>query len=380
MLVAAEYIWLDGTTPTANLRCKTRIVELPNFSSKPEDYPVWSFDGSSTNQSKGNSSDLYLRPVRVIKDPIRTETPNNVLVLCEVLNPDHSAHYTNTRAQLQTVLFNGCAKYDALFGFEQEYTLFSNGKPLGWPAEGAPQPQGPYYCSVGTNKAFGRHIVEKHLAHCINAGICIYGINAEVMPGQWEYQVGYRGFKEDHLDTLTICDHQILARWLLCRTAEDFNVVVNFDNKPMKGDWNGSGCHTNFSTADMRDPKTGYQTIMTAIARLADNHAQHIKIYGHNLHERLTGKHETCSIHEFRHGISDRGASIRIPLHVKENGCGYLEDRRPGANSDPYLVAASLLATVSNMDWDWLTFNPDNTSYSECLDKHSEKVTQKTES
>ncbi|MBP9722317.1 MAG: glutamine synthetase beta-grasp domain-containing protein [Gammaproteobacteria bacterium] len=351
MVSFAEYIWLDGAKPTHELRSKTRVVSHERISFDPKDYPTWTFDGSSTGQASGSFSDLLINPVRVVKDPIRGN--NNVLVLCEVLNADHSPHSTNSRSRLRQVLENGAAEEEPLFGFEQEYTLFQGVNPIGWPMEGLPKPQGPYYCGVGTDKIFGRDIVEKHLQYCIDAGLSIYGINAEVMPGQWEYQVGYRGFKNDELDGLTICDHQMFARWLLCRTAEAFNVTVSFDNKPIKGDWNGSGCHTNFSTKAMRNPKTGYDNILNIIDRLAKKHEQHVKFYGYNLHERLTGLHETCSIHQFRYGVSDRGASVRIPINVKEEGCGYLEDRRPGANSDPYLVAACILTTACNLTWDW---------------------------
>jgi len=351
MISFAEYIWLDGTQPTQELRSKTRTIHHDRLSTDPKDYPTWTFDGSSTYQATGKTSDLLIVPVRVIKDPIRGN--NNVLVLAEVCNQDHTPHKTNTRSKLCQVLANGADSEEALLGFEQEYTLFDGANPLGWPEIGTPKPQGPYYCGVGADKAFGREVVEKHMQYCIDAGLCIYGVNAEVMPGQWEYQIGYRGFKDDTLDALTICDHQMLARWLLCRTAEAFGIVVSFDNKPIKGDWNGSGCHTNFSTKSMRDPKKGYDIILDIIDRLAKKHDQHIKFYGHNLHERLTGLHETCSITQFRYGISDRGASIRIPINVKEQGCGYLEDRRPGANADPYLVTACLLTTTCNLSWDW---------------------------
>lgn len=354
MVSFAEYVWMDGTQPTKQLRSKTRVVDLDAFSNNPKDYPVWSYDGSSTYQSVGSFSDLLLIPVRVVLDPFRTSNPNNVIVLCEVYNPNKTPHKTNTRNILCNVLANGADQEDAVFGFEQEYTLFQDSRPLGWPKDDTPGPQGPYYCGVGPDKMFGRTIIEQHLEYCLVAGLSIYGINAEVMPSQWEYQIGYRGFKNEHLDALTICDHQILARWLLCRIAEDYNVVVSFDNKPMKGDWNGAGCHTNFSTKAMRDPKNGYNVILKIVERLEKKHEQHIKLYGHNLHERLTGKHETCSISEFRHGIADRGASIRIPVQVKEQGYGYLEDRRPGANSDPYVVAASLLTTACDLDWDLL--------------------------
>ena len=341
----AEYIWIDGAKPVQALRSKTRVVELnPEVFPSPEDFPDWSFDGSSTYQSKGHQSDLILKPVRVLRDPFRGH--NHFLVLCEVYEPGNVPHVSNIRAQLRAVLNNGGASYEPWVGFEQEYTFFDGTHPLGWPVQGYPKPQGPFYCGVGANKVFGREIVEEHLKYCLDAGLLMYGINAEVMPSQWEYQVGYRGFQNDVIDALLVCDHQWLARWLLCRTAEKYNVTVSFDNKPIKGDWNGAGCHTNFSTKEMRSKEQGIHFIRKAIQLLSRKHLEHIAIYGHGLEERLTGLHETCAIHEFRSGVSDRGASIRIPLQVEKQGYGYLEDRRPGANSDPYLVTMMLIKTT----------------------------------
>jgi glutamine synthetase len=77
------------------------------------------------------------------------------------------------------------------FGLEQEYTLLGfDGWPYGWPKNGFPAPQGPYYCGVGTGKVMCRDIVEAHYKACLYANIQISGTNAEVMPAQWEYQVG----------------------------------------------------------------------------------------------------------------------------------------------------------------------------------------------
>jgi glutamine synthetase len=221
---------------------------------------------------------------------------------------------------------------------------------LGWPENGYPAPQGPFYCGVGSDEVFGRHIIEDHTQCCIDAGINIYGINAEVMPGQWEFQIGYRGFEGDNNDMLTNCDQLWLARWLLYRIGEDYNVAATLHNKPVQGDWNGSGQHTNFSTKEMRQPGTGMKAIEEAINLLKKKHSEHIGVYGHGLEERLTGAHETCRIDEFRSGVSDRGASVRIPLHVAQRGHGYLEDRRPGANADPYRVCARLLQTICKID------------------------------
>lgn len=347
MIKSAEYIWLDGTKPTQQLRSKTRIIKHDPNTDGLAQFPEWNFDGSSTQQAGGDNSDCLLKPVCFVDDPIRGD---GYLVLCEVLNADGSPHASNTRAILREILANGGQQHEPWLGFEQEYTLFNGTKPLGWPEQGEPAPQGPYYCGTGTALIYGRSLVEDHMHACLDAGIMFYGINAEVMPGQWEFQVGYRGFTDEPGDALTVCDHRNLALWLLHRLAEEHNIIVNIDNKPVKGDWNGAGCHTNFSTKAMRDPQAGQQAIADAIPALKAKHAKHISIYGHNLNERLTGMHETCSINEFRSGTADRGASIRIPQHVSQKGCGYIEDRRPGANADSYLIAAQLIATIAGLD------------------------------
>jgi len=346
MLGLAEYVWIDGATPTRKLRSKARVIQVPEISGNHsvEDFPEWGFDGSSTYQATGDKSDLILKPSAATRDPLRGE--GNFLVMCEVMNADGTPHASNTRAELRKVLESGAAKEEPWFGIEQEYTLFAGNVPLGWPDKGYPAPQGPFYCGVGSDEVFGRKIVETHTRACIDARIMIFGINAEVMPGQWEFQVGYRGFDGEVADPLTVTDHLWLARWLLYRIGEDHGVNATLDPKPVRGDWNGAGQHTNFSTKSMRDKATGMKAIEDAISRLAKTHQEHIAVYGDRLHERLTGKHETCNIDEFRHGVSDRGASIRIPAHVSKQGCGYLEDRRPGANADPYQVASRILKTI----------------------------------
>jgi glutamine synthetase len=341
----AEYIWLDGATPTQRLRSKTRIVAFPeNEPVTLAAFPTWSFDGSSTYQAAGHDSDLILKPATFISDPLRGA--GHFLVLCEVLNPDGTPHATNTRARLRQLLAAGAAEHEPWLGFEQEYTLLKGGTPLGFPATGLPAPQGPYYCGVGADVAFGRPVVEAHTRACIEADLMIYGINAEVLPGQWEFQIGYRGLPEESADPLTVADHLWLARWLLWRIAEEFHVVPTLAAKPVKGDWNGSGLHTNFSTRTTRAAGTGRAALGHAIQALGERHAEHIAVYGDGLAERLTGLHETSSLHEFRDGIADRGSSVRIPRSVVAQGHGYLEDRRPAANADPYRVAARLLETV----------------------------------
>ncbi len=343
-MAQAEYIWLDGNERIQDVRSKTKIVVFKgDETAQLSSFPIWNFDGSSTNQSSGHDSDLTLKPVRFVDDPIRGK--GNYLVLCEVFNPDGTAHATNGRARLREALDKGGASHKPWFGFEQEYTFFKGRDPLGWPEGGYPPPQGPYYCSVGATNAFGRKIVEAHTDACLKAGILIYGTNAEVMAGQWEFQIGFRGDEQEIPDSLIFADHLWIARWLLHLVAEEHGVQVSFDVKPIKGDWNGAGMHTNFSTNETRDHNTGMSAIENAITKLGKRHEVHIQKYGHALHERLTGHHETASIHEFKSGVANRGASIRIPRSVSDNGYGYLEDRRPGANADPYEVSALLTET-----------------------------------
>ena len=323
----AEYIWVDGTYPTPGLRSKTKVLGVD------EEPPIWGFDGSSTNQAEGHDSDCVLKPVKIVSDPLRQG--RDLLVLCEVLNTDMTPHKTNTRSACTSVA-NIYQEDDTWFGLEQEYTLMQNGRPLGFPENGFPAPQGQYYCSVGASNAFGRPIAEKHLEACLAAGLRISGVNAEVCPGQWEYQVGPSGPVE-------ASDDLWLARYLLERIAEDYDVTVSYDAKPVEGDWNGSGCHTNFSTKQMRE---SYDACKEAANALGHDPAEHIMNYGVGISQRLTGLHETCSYREYRWGVSDRGASVRIPWQVARDKKGYIEDRRPNANCDPYTVTRLIVNTV----------------------------------
>ncbi|CAG8456411.1 2033_t:CDS:2 [Gigaspora margarita] len=268
--VQAEYIWIDGD---GGLRAKTKTLDQ-----KPNDVsqlPEWNFDGSSTNQASGNNSDVLLHPVAIFKDPFR------------------------------------------------EYTLFDmENNVLGWPKGGFSGPQGPYYCSIGANVAFGHDIVEAHYRACLYASVKI--------SKQWEFQVG-------PCEGIDIGNHLCMARFLLKRVAEDFGSVVSFNPKPIKGDWNGAGCHTNFSTQAMRD-EGGIKVIYEAIDKISKRHAEHIAVYGEGNDLRLTDHHETGHISQFSFGVANRGASIRIPRHVAFERKGYLEDRCPASNIDPYHV------------------------------------------
>jgi len=327
-----EYIWVDGTQPTPTLRSKTKVVESLGRHWEDlallDDCPIWGFDGSSTNQAEGNNSDCALKPVRIYENPLNH---SGYLVLCEVRNVDDTPHETNTRQLLES--FVASDTNEPWFGVEQEYTFYKDGQPLGW-HNGEPPPQGDYYC--GRN--IGDGIAHYHLDMCIECGIKICGINSEVMLGQWEYQIGAA-------DPLRVSDDLWVARWLMEKICAKKGLTVSLDPKPVEGDWNGAGCHTNFSTKEMRE-EGGIKFIHEAIDKLGKVHKEHISMYGNGNENRLTGDHETCDIDTFRAGVSDRGASIRIPWQVNKDGKGYLEDRRPASNCDPYLVCWRVLKTV----------------------------------
>ena len=329
-----EYIWLDGNKPTQSLRSKTKIVA--NFGGKLEDCPEWCFDGSSTQQATGDASDCLLKPVAIFNDPGRI---NAFLVVCEVLNSDGTPHTTNGRATIQD------DDDDFWFGFEQEYFLWDveTNLPPGFPVGGYPAPQGPYYCSVGAKNAHCRELVEEHLDMCLEAGVNVEGINAEVAAGQWEFQVFAKGAKNAG-------DQVWIARYLLERCGEKYGLAINFHPKPLgPTDWNGSGMHANFSNSTLREcgKKEVYEMICQAFEPRVEHH---IAVYGADNEQRLTGYHETQRIDEFSYGISDRGASIRIPVAtVTNNWKGWLEDRRPASNADPYKVASEIVKTVKSV-------------------------------
>ena len=331
MKAKLQYIWLDGTAPTQCLRSKTQVRH--DFGGTLEECPMWCFDGSSTNQAEGNASDCLLKPVAIYPDPDRS---NAFLVMTEVMNADGTPHVTNGRATIND------DDNDFWFGFEQEYFLWDvdTQLPPGFPHGGFPAPQGPYYCSVGAANTFGRDCVEEHFDICLEAGLNVEGINAEVAAGQWEFQCFAKGAKQAG-------DEIWVSRYLLERTGEKYGYAINYHPKPLGDtDWNGSGMHANFSNGAMRD--LGDETVFTKICEeFGKNIERHISVYGADNDQRLTGKHETQSINEFSYGVSDRGASIRIPIGTVEDGWkGRLEDRRTSSNADPYKVAAAIIKTT----------------------------------
>ncbi len=333
-----EYVWLDGYEPVPNLRSKTQIKEFAKFP-KLEELPWWGFDGSSTRQAEGKSSDCMLKPVAVYPDSTRK---NGALVMCEVYMPDKKTpHPSNGRATIHD-------DPGAWFGFEQEYFFYKHGRPLGFP-EGEnnfPYPQGEYYTGVGYKNVgcIARELTEKHIDLCLDAGINIEGINSEVAKGQWEFQIFGKGSR-------TAADQMWMARYLMMRLCEEYGVDINWHCKPLGKDvdWNGSGMHTNFSTTHMRDVggKDYFEKLMAAFDKYKN---EHIAVYGPDNHLRLTGLHETQSIDKFNYGIANRGASVRVPHSFADNDWkGYLEDRRPNSQGDPYKIASRILQTIATV-------------------------------
>jgi len=338
--VLAEYVWLDAhqvpRSKTMSMTCAPNSVA---------DLRIWNYDGSSTEQAEGHNSEVLLHPRAIFADPFRGAP--HILVMCDVWNAwDGKPSIGNTRAKCAEIM-EKYKKHDPWFGIEQEYTLMKPCRvgevptiPFGFNEDGSePAPQGPYYCSAGTGASIGRAVCDEHYKKCIAAGVKIAGTNAEVMPGQWEYQVGpCRGVE--------MGDHLCMARYIMLRVTENHDVICSISPKPREdGEWNGAGLHTNFSTAGMRRPG-GYADIIKVCEAFGPVAQEHIALYGEGNDKRLTGKHETCSINQFKYGVADRGASIRIPRDAEKNGCGYLEDRRPAANADPYAVTYIMMKTA----------------------------------
>ena len=341
MSKTVEYVWLGGHSEP---RSKTKVINEVNGDDVEfitlDNLPNWNYDGSSTGQASGNDSEVIIVPRALFNDPFKE---NGILVMCDTFKPDMKTPLENNHRITAQNIFDKDLDAKPWFGLEQEYFLIDpkTNRPLGFPMEFDPNPQGQYYCSAGAENAFGRKVAEEHLDMCIKAGIQVSGMNAEVAPGQWEFQVG-------PVEGINAGDHLWMARYLLLRVAEKHGYIVDFEPKPVKGDWNGSGCHTNFSTRQMREGqngKTGLQVIEDAIDKLSKKHDHHMKHYGTGNELRMTGEHETSRYDQFSSGRANRGASVRIGNETIFNEQGYFEDRRPSSNCDPYLVTSLLFET-----------------------------------
>ena len=334
-----EYLWLGGSG--MDIRGKTKVMD--GIITDLKQLPEWNYDGSSTGQGKTMESEKILRPVKMIRDPFRGG--QHLLALCESYNTDGKPAFTNFR-HLASKVFEEVKDAETWFGIEQEYILYTVESchvkyPIGWGRHGYNAPQGMYYCGVGAGFIYGRQVAEDHLRACLYSGLTIAGINAEVFPGQWEYQVGV-------CKGIDMCDQLWLSRYILQRVAENYGMFAEFKPKPVEGDWNGSGCHTNYSTKDTRDPKVGWDTFMKYLESMKKNHLKCIKLYGIGNEKRMTGLHETAHIDEFTYGVGARGCSVRIGNQAKKDGCGYMEDRRPSSNIDPYLSVSALADVTCN--------------------------------
>ncbi|KAH9249456.1 hypothetical protein BASA81_012818 [Batrachochytrium salamandrivorans] len=342
----AEYVWLDAKQEA---RSKTKVIPGKKGVTL-EELSHWNYDGSSCGQAPGIDSEVSIHPCAIYPDPFRGA--HHVIVLCDTYTPKGEPLPTNTRFNAAKI-FAQKQELVPWYGIEQEYVMFKDGTPLGWPKctsrgtvanpafqIGYPGPQGPYYCSNGADVAFGREIVEEHMLKCLYMGINVSGTNAEVMPGQWEYQVGPSV-------GISAADDHTISRFIMARVCEKYGVVISYDPKPVPGDWNGSGCHTNFSTVPMREAGGYEAVILPAVEKLGARHKEHIAKYGEGNSARLTGHHETASMEKFSWGVANRGASIRVGSETAEKGYGYLEDRRPAANMDPYIVCSMIFETTS---------------------------------
>lgn len=366
--IFAEYVWVDAF---GGLRSKNRVInvtnsELPynNASEATADkrdaflkfIGKWNFDGSSTGQAPTIKSEIILHPVRCFKDPfvkkehqfIQSGTVVNLLVMCDAYTTDGYPCSTNSRHNAKQI-FDQALHKTPWFGLEQEFFIidFKNGRPLGFPEPPAvARPQGPYYCSIGGENAFGRSLVVDAYRKCFEAGVTVSGMNGEVAPGQWEIQVG-------PVTGISTGDEVWMLRYILGRVSEEWSerhnrsIKIDFGSKPVvdrDDSWNGSGMHVNFSTEAMRE-EGGYTVIEQAIEKLRLKHKEHLDAYGDDNHLRLTGKNETSDPTVFTVSVGGRGTSIRIPTIVGEEQKGYFEDRRPSSSCDPYLVTGKIFET-----------------------------------
>ncbi|KAJ0100610.1 hypothetical protein Patl1_21199 [Pistacia atlantica] len=339
--IIAEYIWIGGSG--MDLRSKARTLNGPV--SDPSKLPKWNYDGSSTGQAPGEDTlKLFSR--------IPSEEAT-IFLLCVMLTILLEYQFQQTRDVQQP-------RSSAILMFLQKSLGMVLNKntpllqkdvkwPLGWPVGGYPGPQGPYYCGVGADKAWGRDIVDSHYKACLYAGINISGINGEVMPGQWEFQVG-------PAVGISAADELWVARYILERITEIAGVVLTFDPKPIQGDWNGAGAHTNYSTKSMRK-EGGFEVIKKAIEKLGKKHKEHIAAYGEGNERRLTGRHETADINTFKwfdfpfilslnRVWQTVVPSVRVGRDTQKEGKGYFEDRRPASNMDPYVVTSMIAKTT----------------------------------
>lgn len=334
--VLVEYVWIGGLG--SDIRSKTKVFNKPIESIA--DVAKWNFDGSSTYQTSTENSEIEIIPVCLFDDPFRG-LPHKI-VLCETYHHDGRPTLSNFRYHAKKLFSkDNVEKHEPWFGIEQEYFLLkytgTQSWPYGWKTGCYPEPQGLYYCGNGSHLMYGREIAETHLKYCLIAGVKLYGLNAEVFPSQWEFQVGT-------CEGIEVCDHLLMARFILIRVAELFEVSISFEPKFLK-DWNGSGAHTNFSTKGTRTDND-MKYILSHMKKLEENHNLFLTMYGIGNEKRLSGNYETAHYNKFDYGVMSRKSSIRIPQTTKDSGNGYYEDRRPASNCDPYIIPSLIFSAT----------------------------------
>ena len=351
MATRLEYIWVGGNS---ELRSKVKVEYFNNDVDKTQlnvnQVSLWNYDGSSTGQATGEDSEVLIKPCRLYPNTNNSENEGFVssyYVLCDTYTPDMNPHPTNKRYEVNRLFEEHGETYNPMFGIEHEFFIldektrhplgFTSRISNGYSEKFEPEnPQGQYYCSVGSENAFGREFLNEALSLAVQSGVRVTGSNIEVCPGQVEIQVCNYG--------IAAADDSTMLKYILSKLGERYGYIIEWGAKPVKGDWNGSGCHVNFSTTQMRE-EGGYQEILSAIERLREKHQEHIAVYGDDNCERLTGLHETSDIHTFSYGVANRGCSIRIPRSTEAKNCGYFEDRRPSSSADMYLVTGKLFQT-----------------------------------
>ena len=349
--VQVTYVWNDGRTD----RTKSKSRVLSHVPVTAADVPVWGFGMVIQDPVSGKpvAADHFLRPIRLYKDPFRGGS--NRIVLCDTLDESGSAPASyNTRVALKEIADAVADSHEPWIGIEQEYVLMESGlgsdstgqRPLGWPVSGFPDRDSlyEYMHGVGGDVVIGREIHESAYRAALYAGVGVFGENSEAMPAQWEFQVGPS-------DPLKCADDIWMLRFILARTAESFRSSLCIEPRSVKGkDWPGTGTHTNISTRQMRDRKQGREALQQVLQKLQSKHSEHMLVYdregGKANANRLTGGIVNCRAEEFTTGIADRCASVRIPQQTANEGAGYIEDRRPAGNADPYRVIERILRTI----------------------------------